>query len=96
MDRGKVIQQFDHHLAILKNEGEIGVQRSLDSVAAISSESDLTHLVIAICHGIHGPEGTIDDHEHKMIVRIADALGVSPNPEEVGKEIGKAVRTPIE
>jgi small-conductance mechanosensitive channel/tellurite resistance protein/CRP-like cAMP-binding protein len=94
MDRGKVIQQFDHHLAILKNEGESGVKRSLDSVAAISGDPNLTHLVIAICHGIHGPDGTIDDHEHKMIVRIADTLGVSPNPEEIGKEINSTARTP--
>ena len=94
MDREKVIQQFDHHLAILKNEGECGVKRSLDSVAAISGDPNLTHLVIAICHGIHGPDGTIDDHEHKMIVRIADTLGVSPNPEEIGKEINSTARTP--
>ncbi len=91
MDREKIIKQFDHHLGILKNDGESGVKRSLDSVGKISDDPDLAHLVIAVCHGIHGPDGSIDDHEHKMIVRIAKVLGVSPDPEEAVKEINKAV-----
>jgi tellurite resistance protein len=83
VDREKIIKQFDHHPGILKNDGESGEKRSLGSVGVISDDPDLAHLVIAICHGVHGPGGSIDDHEHKMIVRIADALGVSPDPREV-------------
>ncbi len=90
MDEGKIIKRFDHHLANIKTDEENGVERSLESVAVISGDSDLAHLVIAICHGIHGPGGSIDDQEHKMIVRIANALGVSPDPEEVVEEINKA------
>jgi tellurite resistance protein/CRP-like cAMP-binding protein len=90
MDRPKIVDRFDHYLEILKHDGEKGVDRAMSSIRKVSDDTDLAHLVIAICHGVHGPGGLIDDHEHKMIVRIANALGVSPDPEEVIKAINKA------
>ena len=90
MDKEAIINRFNHYLSLLKEDPENGVERSLDCVRRIKGDTDFSHLIIAICHGIHGPGGAIDDHEHKMIVRIAEALGVSSDPKDVIEAIKKA------
>ena len=90
MDRNKIKERFDYYLRMIENNRENGVEMALKSVGAISGDSNIAHMVIAVCHGVHGPGGAIDDLEHKMIVRIAEVLHVSPDPEEVVKKMSSA------
>jgi small-conductance mechanosensitive channel/tellurite resistance protein/CRP-like cAMP-binding protein len=90
MDKDAIINRFEHYLALLREDPKNGVERSLKCVRRIKGETDFAHLIIAICHGIHGPGGAVDDHEHQMIVRIAEALDVSSDPKDVIEAINKA------
>ncbi len=89
MDHKIITKQFDYYLSIIKDDVEKGVMQALESVGKISSDQDLAHLVIAICHGVHGPDGALDDQEHQMIVRIAAALDVSPDPKEAVRKLSE-------
>jgi tellurite resistance protein len=67
-----------------------GREKALTAVRKASGDKQIAHMVVGICHSVHGLSGKIDDSEHAEIELIAEALGVSARPDEISAMITEA------
>jgi CRP-like cAMP-binding protein len=86
VDHGQCLDSFDEFASAL-NKAE-GRDTALDAIRDIRGNDKIAHIIVGICHGIHGPAGKIEDAEHEEIAKIAGILDVSANPDEIVATIG--------